>query len=178
MTNNNNQPISGFFIYKNSHNQNVYYDIFSKNAYIISKKDEKQYNIYSYRFVMSVVLGIMLVLVFNMKLWIGITAGILCYVIFSVLFRKRFLDNLPIDKKFVKTKRENLIVSLAKESSYGKLIMLLIVPIIIIVLAVINLKTGDLSDQQIIGQYVLILLAAAFAVVYGSATVLKTVKKY
>ena len=89
--NSNNEQIGGFFIYKNSHNQNVYYDVFSKNAYIISKNDEKQYNIYSYRLVMSVVLGIMLILVFNMKLWVGVSAGILCYIIFSIMFRKKFL---------------------------------------------------------------------------------------
>ena len=176
--NENSTPLSGFFIYRNKYNQNVYYDIFTKNAYIISKDDEKQYNLYSSRLPMSIVLSVFLILVFNISPYIGIAAGAVAYVFFTNMFHKNFLGKLPIDSKFVRYKRENPFVTIAKETSLGKMIILIIVPVIIIVLTIINIKTAEMGSQQLLGQFILILLALGFGGFYGIATFIKLTRKY
>ncbi|MBR0462367.1 MAG: hypothetical protein IJJ00_06620 [Erysipelotrichaceae bacterium] len=179
MTNRNeNSNLSGLFIYKNKFNQNVHYDFFTKKAYIISKADEKKYGLFTSRLPLSIIISAMLILVLNVNTYIGIAAGIACYVFMTILFHKSFLENLVVDNKFVKYKRENIFVAVAKDMAIGRIIILIAVSIMIIALAIVNIKTNEMTSQQLLGQYLLMLFAAVFGAFYVIAAYIKVTRKY
>ena len=51
------EELSGMHIYKDNHNRYVYYDIFTKNGYVIS--NVPSYRNYANRFILAAVVGIL-----------------------------------------------------------------------------------------------------------------------
>ena len=60
------EELSGMHIYKDNHNRYVYYDIFTKNGYVIS--NVPSYRNYANRFILAAVVGI-LVYTFDFGKW-------------------------------------------------------------------------------------------------------------
>lgn len=174
--NQNNAPqnVTGFFIYKNKHNQNVYYDIIKKKGYIIYKDDEKKYTLYSSRLVMSFVLFVFLYWFFNLDLKLSIIVSLIALAVFEGMFRFRFLPSLIEDTTFKKEKREGLILSIAKTTGKNKLIVVTILGLVMIALGIVNILFYDYEGTKLLGQYVFIVIGVGFSLIYFLAYLKKT----
>ena len=83
--------VSGWHVYKDERGRAVYYDVFSKTGYILANNEDR-YKQFSMRFVMGAI-GFILMLMFNMPIWLCILAGVAVYGFLEFRFR-RFLKNL------------------------------------------------------------------------------------
>ena len=87
----------------NNGNQTVYYDPYSKTAYIITNAKASSFSSWQLRGPICLILGAVLVLI-RFNFIYSILFGIAAYIISSILFRKNFLYNQPISTNFVKPK--------------------------------------------------------------------------
>lgn len=104
-------PISGRHIYQDHLGRTAYYDSRSKLAYLIQEKDAKTYRLYSNRYLIALLIPI---LGFNFAFppLIGIALGIGVALLLEFRFRKHFLPNLSIVKKFKLEKRQTVLEGL------------------------------------------------------------------
>ena len=81
------EELSGMHIYKDNHNRYVYYDIFTKNGYVIS--NVPSYRNYANRFILAAVVGI-LVYTFDFGKWtlpFALGAALLVWAVMEYKFR-------------------------------------------------------------------------------------------
>ena len=83
--------VSGWHVYKDERGRAVYYDVFSKTGYILANNEDR-YKQFSMRFVMGAI-GFILMLMFDMPIWLCVLAGVAVYGFLEFRFR-RFLKNL------------------------------------------------------------------------------------
>lgn len=89
--------VSGWHVYKDERGRAVYYDVFSKNGYILANNEDR-YKQFSMRFVMGAI-GFILMLMFDMPIWLCVLAGVGVYGFLEFRFR-RFLKNLARVENF------------------------------------------------------------------------------
>ena len=89
--------VSGWHVYKDERGRAVYYDVFSKTGYILANNEDR-YKQFSMRFVMGAI-GFILMLMFDMPIWLCILAGVAVYGFLEFRFR-RFLKNLTRVENF------------------------------------------------------------------------------
>ena len=162
--NQNKSNIGGMFIYKNKNNQNVYYDIITKKAYIITKQDENKYSVFSSRLVMSISLSILITWLIKISIPFAILAGVALYVITTLIFRLKFLPSLVEDTKFIKPKRSNIFHDSAKTTPLNKMIVGCVIILVIIALSIIEIKTNGAQGQKLIGQIIIISVASLYLI--------------
>ena len=83
----------GYNVYKDSYNQTVFVDFFTKKQYLVQKQDEKRYYLFSQRLFMSVCVLIIISLGFGNYI-LGFVAGIVTYAFFELFYRIKFLPTL------------------------------------------------------------------------------------
>lgn len=83
--------VSGWHVYKDERGRAVYYDVFSKTGYILANNEDR-YKQFSMRFVLGAI-GFILMLMFDMPIWLCVLAGVAVYGFLEFRFR-RFLKNL------------------------------------------------------------------------------------
>lgn len=119
--------VTGFNIYKDNHNRDVYYDRFTKEGYIINSSDVKQFNFYAKRFIVPVVV---FALLYTLNIG-GFEFGYLgagVAAVFSILamefvFRFRFLKTLTRIPNFRPTSKENYFDQLSESASKPMLLL-------------------------------------------------------
>ena len=83
----------GHNVYKDSYNQTVFVDFFTKKQYLVQKQDEKRYYLFSQRLFMAVCVLIIISLGFGNYI-LGFVAGIVTYAFFELFYRIKFLPTL------------------------------------------------------------------------------------
>ena len=125
------EELSGMHIYKDNHNRYVYYDIFTKNGYVIS--NVPSYRNYANRFILAAVVGI-LVYTFDFGKWT------LPFALGAALRHQTLIMN------FQPKERPPRILTAA--SSEGKKIVLKIVLYIVFAGLIIALPFADKSNTD------------------------------
>ena len=111
-------------IYKDKLNRTILYDKLTKKAYILKSSDEKQYSIYSKRFLFPIVAFALLFTSFDYL--IGLGAAVLVGIITELFYRYRFLKGLQINKDFTPCGKEDYYDQVAKATSKQDLTMRII----------------------------------------------------
>ena len=103
-TNQSNNALKGFSIYKDEHGRNVYYDRLTHNGYIVTASDVNQYNLYSNRFIIPVMVFALLYSLniggFEFGYLGGAAAALLSLAAMEFIFRFRFLKSLTMIPNF------------------------------------------------------------------------------
>lgn len=139
------EELSGMHIYKDNHNRYVYYDIFTKNGYVIS--NVPSYRNYANRFILAAVVGI-LVYTFDFGKWtlpFALGAALLVWAVMEYKFRA-FLRHQTLIMNFQPKERPPRILTAA--SSEGKKIVLKIVLYIMFAGLIIALPFADKSNTD------------------------------
>lgn len=147
--------LNGLFIYHDEKGRTIYSNPFMKNGYIISDSEAKKYSFYAGRLWASVLLTLALLFIFDKKYFLAIGAGLLLYVISTLIFVFKYLDSLSLIKDFVKPKKDGFVKRKATTQSYARLVLTFIVSVAIAVLLIINAKQSEYSGIGLYGSYLL-----------------------
>lgn len=119
--------VTGFNIYKDKKNRDVYYDWLTKEAYMITKYEIKKLNFYQKRFIIPVIIFSLVYTIDVFKLKFGImgagAAALLSFICMEYLFRFRFLKSMIVVPNFVPDKKEGYVYQLANSAPLSNLIV-------------------------------------------------------
>lgn len=164
----NNIKISGFNIYKDKKHRDIYYDVFTKNGYIITKYEINKLNFYQKRFVIPVIIFALTYSVDIFGLSFGIVgasaASILSYVCLEFFFRFRLLNSMSVIPNFVPDKQEDYFHQLANKAPLSNLI---IKGLLYIALGVLLVIFGFQENFQTI-EWIVCIILTIVVVVIGS----------
>lgn len=130
-------PVSGRHIYQDHLGRTAYYDKSSKLAYLIQEKDAKAYRLYSNRYLIALLIPI-LGINFAFPPLIGIGVGIAVALLLEYRFRRHFLPNLSVAKKFKLEKRQTVLEGLIHQENPKKTLSLAIAYVLFAILLFIN----------------------------------------
>lgn len=91
-------------MYVDERNRDIYYDIFTKNGYVIDEKRAKRFNMFKNRFIL-VFMGAVLAVNFVLDLNVTIILSVLALAALEYSFRFKFLAHCTMIPKFKKGKR-------------------------------------------------------------------------
>lgn len=158
------QPI-GFNLYADNGGRTIYYDRFSKQAYLISKKEETKYFFFSSRPVSAFVVGF--IAYYFSKSWpITIFAAIVTYLTLLFFFRKMFLADLAIVPKFIPSKKDPLYKRLAEAFSAKKIVLIILLAYALAIGTIVNVQLTNYDYLTKIFNYVLAIGAFIFGSYY------------
>ena len=129
--------LSGSNIYLDMYGDKVYYNIFDKNGYIISKQIENTFRLLYYRYfnicIVIVILG-NYINTWQNTLLVGLGAVVLV----EAYFRLVFLKKLKVIKNFKREKKISLMESIINSKEKDRVIIKAIAYILISILVIIN----------------------------------------
>lgn len=155
--------VSGMHIYKDERQRPVYYDIFSKTGYILAN-NEARYKQFSMRFMMGII-GFVLMMLFNMPLWVDIVVGLGVYGFMEYKFRK-FLKTLVHVENFKcdeKMKSQQSIKTLDTNKVVIKMVLLIALSVLII----INAQNEGYKGWLLYLNYLISVLTFIFALYHA-----------
>lgn len=142
MANNTNysaKQLTGYNIYHlHDKNQTIYYDNYTKTAYIITNQYVSSFSTWQMRLPLSIMFGALLVLI-RINPWLSIALGIAAYVISTILFHTKYLVKLPVKTNFVKPASKGFFRELAARYPKNILTIIMIMFISMGIVMIINL---------------------------------------
>lgn len=151
--------LSGLHIYKDDHNRNVYYDVFSKHGYIIN--DIQTYRLCSNRFIIGLVGGA-LIYTFGMEFWIGILVGLAVYAVMEIKFRS-FLKRQSIILNFSPKTKISALEQFAFEDRKKLMLKMVLVYLFAILIVIYPYTLDTFAMSQAILCIVIGIIAFAYA---------------
>lgn len=139
--------ISGRNIYKDKHNRYVLYNKKSQIGYVIPQDKFNQYQAYSNRYMMGVVAAILIV-TFELSIFIGIGVGVALTGILEMRYRTSFLPNLTQLSNFNIGESRSKI-QIAAEQTTGRLSLLAILYVVFGGLLVTQAYVGKMEEYMI-----------------------------
>lgn len=129
--------LSGNNIYLDFYGDCVYYNVFNKNGYIVSKEMEQKFRIFYYRYSIMFIVMILLGDYFN-SLQNTFLVGIGAVALVELYFRGIFLKKLKVIKNFKRETKTSRIESIVKSKEKEKAIMKSCAYALLSVLIIIN----------------------------------------
>lgn len=105
--------VAGIHIYKDDHNRYVYYDVFSKNGYVLN--DIPKYKTYSSRFLIAFIAGV-LIATFEIGILLSVLLGLIVYAVMEFKFRS-YLKEQTMLPKFKRQERPPRLLTAASEET-------------------------------------------------------------
>ena len=137
--------LSGYFIYQEK-KRTIYYDIFTKKAYLLLNKDLETYNrFYLRHMVTSIALFALLVITDNMLLSVSVALAL--HLLGCWLFRVKFLYNQPLVQNWVKPKEASYIDTRASEVSYLFAVAIIVAGLLLAGLIASDILSGKPRDM-------------------------------
>jgi len=133
----NQKIISGKNIYKDDKGRDVLYIKSKKIGYVIQEKDQKGYTLYSNRYLIAIIAGI-LAANFDIPIIYCIIATIAIAVFLEIRFRTSFLPTLVQLTNFIPTENISTLDALIQEKDKTRTLTLAILYILFAVLIVLN----------------------------------------
>lgn len=119
--------VTGFNIYKDKLNRDIYYDFITKEGYVITQKNLSKFNFYKKRFIIPVILFALTYTLNIAGFEFGITGAgalaLISLVVTEFVFRFKFLRSTITVPNFVPNKKENYFHQLANSSPLVSLIL-------------------------------------------------------
>ncbi|GAB6168841.1 hypothetical protein JCM1393_13010 [Clostridium carnis] len=129
--------LAGNNIYLDVYGNKVYYNIFNKNGYVISKNNEQKFRVFYYRYSIIFMLLILLGDYFNtLQNTLIFGAGLI--ILSELYFRTFFLNKLKVIKNFKRDKKVSVLEQTIKSKEKEKTIMKACAYILLSVLIIIN----------------------------------------
>lgn len=168
------ENLVGLFIYKFKR-EVVFYDIFTKKAYVISNSNAREYVVHQSRLPAALVVAFVLNMI--MKTYtVPLLMGLLVFMVWEFFFR-RFIYRLPVSEGFVKPVKNNFLYNLAFDSSYPRLIILALVLGVMAVLAYWGVRYGEISGFYFITTSLVCAVCGVTALLLLAALIVKIVNR-
>jgi len=161
--------VNGLFVYHTHKYKNVYYDIFTKNAYLIGRNDVQRFRLFSMRGVASLLVGFACFYYLKINPIVSILLALAVYLIFYLLFRFTYLNTLYEIKDFERPESQNYIDSIASEYSFLRIAVMILLAVVFVFLCIINIRNEGYTGTNRVLNILLAVVAAVFAVIYTLA---------
>lgn len=129
--------LAGNNLYLDVYGNTVYYNVFDKNAYIISKEVEQKFRLFYYRYSIIVIVLILLGDYFK-SLQNTLIVGIGAIALVEVYFRGIYLKKLKVIKNFKRDKKVSKLELMVRSKEKEKIVMKACAYILLSALIVIN----------------------------------------
>lgn len=129
--------LSGNNIYLDRYGDAVYYNIFNKNGYIISKQMEQKFKIFYYRYSIIFIFMVLMGDYFK-SLQNTFLVGIVVTVLVEIYFRRIFLNKLKVIKNFKRERKTSKLESIVNSKEKEKIVMKACAYALLSVLLIIN----------------------------------------
>lgn len=155
--------VSGLHIYLDERGRSIYYDVFSKCGYVLAN-NEARYRQYSMRFILGII-GFMLMLMFNMPIWLCILVGVLVYAFMEYKFRS-FLKTLVKIENFKCTEKAK-VSSTVKQMETNKVIIKFVCLLLFSGLIIVNANNEGYTGWLLYLNYLISILAFVYALYHA-----------
>ncbi|MDU5111014.1 MAG: hypothetical protein E6248_11240 [Clostridium sp.] len=129
--------LSGNNLYLDRYGDTVYYNIFDKNGYIVSKQVEQKFRLFYYRYSIIFIVMILLGDYFN-SLQNTLLVGGGAIVLVELYFRLFFLKKLKVIKDFKRERKTSILESTINSKEKEKTMMKAIAYVLLSILIIIN----------------------------------------
>ncbi|KLE17164.1 hypothetical protein [Clostridium sp. C8] len=129
--------LSGNNIYLDLYGDAVYYNIFNKNGYIISKQMEQKFKIFYYRYSIIFIFMVLMGDYFK-SLQNTFLIGIVVTVLVEIYFRTIFLNKLKVIKNFKRERKTSKLESIVNSKEKEKIVMKACAYALLSVLLILN----------------------------------------
>ena len=163
-----NNHIRGLNMYVDDRGQDIYYDVFTKNGYLINEKRAKRFNMYKNRFIL-VFMGAVLAVNFVFSMEVTIVLALVLLAVLEYFFRFRFLRNCTTFPDFKKGKR----AVFDDHEDKRKEVLRVVLYLLFAVLVVLNAYASGFDTLMIVLSYI----ASAVAVVAALRSIGYIVRK-
>lgn len=164
--------VSGWHVYRDERGRAVYYDVFSKTGYILANNEDR-YKQFSMRFVLGAI-GFILMLMFDMPIWLCVLAGVAVYGFLEFRFR-RFLKNLVRVENFKCNEKMKSEASI-KTLDTNKIILKMVLLLALAVLIIINAYNENYTGWMLTLNYVISALTFIFALYHAKELISRNSK--
>ncbi|MBQ1534220.1 MAG: hypothetical protein IIZ64_05345 [Erysipelotrichaceae bacterium] len=165
--------LNGLFIYHDQKKGTIFYDIFTKRAFIITSSDVQKYLVYTSMFPACILISFGVMSLLSLSLVDMIIMFIALMILTESLFRFFFFYKLPEVKNWKPEKRETVVSYLENNYSSARLTVLTV--LLLALAAVIPLYTYIEEMKGI--EYYLNYLIAAVALVFAVIVIIALVRK-
>jgi len=165
--------LNGLFIYHDQKKGTIFYDIFTKRAFIITTSDVQKYLVYTSMFPACILISFGVMSLLSLNLVDMMIMFIALMILSESLFRFFFFYKLPEVKNWKPEKKETVVSYL--ENNYSSARLTLLTVLLIALAAVIPLYTYFEEMKGI--EYYLNYLIAAIALVFAVIVIIALVRK-
>lgn len=156
--------LNGLSIYHEPKKGTIFYDIFTRRAFILTNGDVQNYFLYSAVLPMSILLSFTAMSLFSLSYVDVIIIFLIAYILGAVLFRIFFFYKLPEIKNWTPPKREGLANYMAKNFSRKRLLVLICLLLALAVLMILYAYQQGYTGLNLYASY---LLSAVTSILAG-----------
>lgn len=156
--------LSGNNIYLDMYGDTVYYNIFNKNGYIISKSVEQKFRLFYYRYSIIFIILILLGDYFN-TFQNTLIFGVVLITLSEFYFRVFFLNKLKVIKNFKRERKVSILENTIKSKEKEKTIMKACAYILLSILIILNAIQQNFNSIFIIISGVMSLFSLYYGVI-------------
>lgn len=146
--------LSGMYIYQDPKRGTIFYDIITRKGYILTSSDVKTYTIFTAMLPLCLVLALGMLSLFPNNYVIPVICFLVMFITYQVLFRALFFYKLPVAEKWHPLKRENIFISMARNFSKPRLLLLIGMLTVLSILMPIYTKMQNLSGINLYASYI------------------------
>lgn len=168
---NNFSTLSGHNIYLDMYGDTIYYNIFNKNGYIVSKAMEQKFKLFYYRYSIIFIILILLGDYFN-TFQNTLLFGVGLIALSEFYFRVFFLNKLKVIKNFKRERKVSILENTIKSKEKEKTIMKAGAYILLSILIILNAIQQNLNSIFISISAIMSL----FSLYYGIINIIAFVK--
>lgn len=166
--------LTGLFLYQEK-KRTVYYDIFTKNGYIINNAEARTYMLWSTRYSTLLLIGCLIFYATN-NLLLSILTPIAGIGIAEFVFRKAFLYKLPEIKNYKRPEKAGYIDETAEKESYFRIILLILSGFLLAFIIGSNINSGVYKDQLSVVVGYVVAFGALFVAMLNVVALIKKLK--
>ena len=148
--------LSGMYIYQDPKRGTIFYDIITRKGYILTSSDVKTYMIFTAMLPLCLVLALGMLSLFPNNYVIPVICFLVMFITYQVLFRVLFFYKLPVAENWHPLKRENIFISMARNFSKPRLLLLIGMLTVLSILMPIYTKMQNLSGINLYASYTVI----------------------
>ncbi len=165
--------LNGLFIYHDQKKGTIFYDIFTRRAFIITSSDVQKYLVYSSMLPACILISFGVMSLFSLSLADMAILFVALMILSESLFRFIFFYKLPEVKNWKPEKREGLVSYLENNYSVARLTLLTV--LLLALAAVVPLYTyiEEMKGIEYYFNYMIAIAALVFAVIVIIALIRK-----
>ena len=158
--------LTGISIYQDPKRGTIFYDIFSRRAYILTHSDVRKYNIYTSLLIVCIVVAIAAANAFRLGYVNGIIIAAALLIACMAYFRFSFFYQLPMADNWKPFRRRNIFESIAEKYETARIVVLVVMLGLLSVLMPFYGRSSGLQGLDMYANYVITGLTALAALAF------------